>query len=133
MAATTAIAIAILAGGRSNERSSHPAHYPMYVFLSLSRNHRPIAFLSLLTYSWPHPIPLHTLHCVGPSTDALTSFCSLCAVARQLDSSERGCITVCAEKYMAHMARVGQRFAEETMPQQQQPPQQQMQQPAGQQ
>ena len=36
---------------------------------------------------------------------------------RQLDSGERNCISVCAEKYMAHMARVGARFAEETMPQ----------------
>jgi import inner membrane translocase subunit TIM9 len=35
---------------------------------------------------------------------------------RQLDSAERQCIQHCADKYMQHMQRVGQRFAEETMP-----------------
>jgi len=45
--------------------------------------------------------------------------------ARQLDSGERNCIGVCADKYMQHMARVGARFAEETMPAQQPQTQQQ--------
>ena len=41
--------------------------------------------------------------------------------SRQLDGNEKACITSCADKYMQHMARVGARFAEETMTQQGQP------------
>ena len=36
--------------------------------------------------------------------------------SRQLDSGERQCIATCSDKWMQHMQRVGQRFAEETMP-----------------
>ena len=43
---------------------------------------------------------------------------------RNLDSTEKNCITYCSEKYMQHMARVGQRFAEESQGLQQQPQQQ---------
>ena len=34
--------------------------------------------------------------------------------SRHLDQSERQCVGVCVEKWMAHMQRVGARFAEET-------------------
>jgi import inner membrane translocase subunit TIM9 len=40
--------------------------------------------------------------------------------ARNLDSSEKNCINICAEKYLAHMGRVGQRFHEESLMNQQQ-------------